>query len=112
MCVWENKSRHVPVQEALKDAQFYIKHLHLSPAKGLPALPRLAAGFNGKELLVSYFTPDGIWTPVKVNGTALKDSFLSACSFANGLSSKGVLNSVFGSASVKEALRRSLIFSV
>jgi hypothetical protein len=101
-CVWENKNRSVAASEALKDAQFYIKHLHLSPAGGHPALPRLAAGFNGQELLLSYYTADGVWTPVKVGGSPVKDRFIPASALANGISSKGVLNSALGTATVKD----------
>ena len=100
-CVWENKTRSIPALDALRDAQFYVKHLHEKmPIQ--PALPRLAAGFNGQELLLSYFTPSQDWVAVKANGAVVKDELPTAPLLANGISAYGVLNSVGGYASAAD----------
>jgi hypothetical protein len=105
-CVWENKARDVRALDALKDAQFYVKHLHEKmPIQ--PALPRLAAGFNGQELLLSYFTPNQDWVSLKANGAIVKDELPTAALLANGISAYGVLNSIEGYASASDL--RSLL---
>ena len=101
-CVWENKSRQVPALDALREAQFYVKELHHSPARHTPSLPRLAVGFNGAELLISYLTPDETGVPVKLNGSPLKDVFVHSLYLANGISSRGALNSASEPASVQD----------
>jgi type I restriction enzyme M protein len=101
VCVWENKSRSESVSGALQEAQFYIKGLHAG-LPGEPSLPRLAAGFNGSELLLSYLNNEGAWIPLKATGNIIKDSFPVAEWLRNGISSEGVLTSLVGAATAKE----------
>lgn len=106
ICVWENKSRTEGVLVALQEAQFYIKGLHQS-LPGEPALPRLAAGFNGEELSLSYFTNEGSWTQLKANGNVIKDCFPIADFLINGISNEGILTASSGASTVKD-LRAAL----
>jgi len=106
VCVWENKSRTENVLTALQEAQFYIKGLH-AHLPGEPALPRLAVGFNGAELVLSYFTQEGTWTPLKASGSLIKDAFPVADFLRNGISAEGILTSFAGAATTKD-LRAAL----
>lgn len=101
ICVWENKSRSESVSGALQEAQFYIKGLHTG-LPGEPSLPRLAAGFNGSELLLSYLNNEGTWISLKATGNIIKDSFPVAEWLRNGISSEGILTSIVGAATAKE----------
>lgn len=73
-CVWENKSPNESVSDALAEAKFYIEGLHTAKA-GRPGLPRLAAGFNGKQLRLSYFNHDKNWQVVRANGVEVAECF-------------------------------------
>ena len=106
LCVWDNKATTVPALEGLEDAKHYIEGLHRA-LPNEPALPRVAAGFNGKDLLLSYLAPGGKWVPIKVEGRVLKDGFPAARLLRNGLSANGSFNAASGSAR-RQDLRRVL----
>lgn len=105
-CVWENKEPELTADVAVSDAKFYVAGLHKAlPAK--PGLPRLAAGFNGRELKVAYLTFSGQWVDVKVAGTPLVNQFPTPEFAVNGISSNGNFNASEGRIS-KVDLRRVL----
>ncbi|ODT91254.1 MAG: hypothetical protein ABS82_15270 [Rhodanobacter sp. SCN 67-45] len=105
-CIWENKEPKISADLALADAKFYVFGLHkVLPAK--PGLPRLAAGFNGRELKVAYLTFAGQWVDVKVGGVALVNQFPTPEFAVNGISANGNFNAVEGRVS-KVDLRRVL----
>lgn len=108
-CVWENKSRTESATTALNECKFYIEGVHSRVGKNIPNLPRLAAGFNGEELLLAYYKGEGSdpWCELKWDGSVLRDHFPKSDLIRNGISSRGVLTSVNGSATVKD-LRKAL----
>ncbi|MCY9819807.1 class I SAM-dependent DNA methyltransferase [Vibrio alginolyticus] len=95
VCVWENKEMGVPVSKALGEAKFYIQGLHLAMS-GTPGLPRVAAGFNGKELALEFLSNENKWLKVKLKGQVLVNTFIASDVIRNGISSKGELNSEQG----------------
>ena len=101
ICVWENKAPPEPAEKGLSEAKSYIEGLREAlPHK--PGLPRIAAGFNGKELLVSYYDNDGKWLPIICEGIHLQNAFPIAACLENGISSKGIFNAVDGAATEKD----------
>ncbi len=101
VCVWENKSPSEKAVDALSEAQFYIEGLRKAmPSE--PFLPRIAVGYNGKELLVSYFDNDSKWIPIKENGITLQDNFPYAAYLLNGITVNGVFSAINGSASAND----------
>jgi SAM-dependent methyltransferase len=87
-CVWENKGPKESVSGALDEAKFYIEGLH-SKLPLTPGLPRLAAGFNGKQLRLAYLNHNSAWFPVGVDGKELIDAFPLSQYAINGISSNG-----------------------
>ena len=108
-CVWENKSRTETALKALNECKFYIEGVHQRIGKNVPNLPRVAAGFNGEELLLAYYKGEGadLWCDIKCEGVPLRNYFPLPELFKNGVSSKGVLTSINGYATHKD-LRKSL----
>jgi predicted RNA methylase len=105
-CVWENKAPTEPVETAIKEAQFYIEGLHRKlPAK--PNLPRLAAGFNGQALRISYFNHLSKWVDVKVEGSVIVNFFPKREFAFIGISATGNFNAFSGTATAAD-LRNSL----
>ncbi len=96
-CVWENKGPGETVSAALDDSKFYIEGLHRKKP-GQPGLPRLAAGFNGKELRLQYLNHENKWLPVKAGGVEVVDGFPIPQYAANGFSSNGNFNAFVGHA--------------
>jgi predicted RNA methylase len=105
-CVWENKEPSEPVATAIDEARFYIEGLHIKKP-GTPNLPRLAAGFNGSELRVSYFNHEHKWLDVKVNGNPITQKFPLPKFAINGISSNGNFMASSGTASSSD-LRKAL----
>lgn len=105
-CVWENKSPSETVDEAIADARFYVEGLH-QKKPGTPNLPRLAAGFNGVDLRLSYFSHLKTWTDVKVGGVAIVDQFPLPAYASSGISSNGNFLAISGTATAND-LRRAL----
>ncbi|WP_029969422.1 HsdM family class I SAM-dependent methyltransferase [Paraburkholderia graminis] len=96
-CVWENKGPGEPISNALEEAKFYVEGLHLKkPAQ--PGLPRLAAGFNGRELRLQYFNHENKWLSVKAEGTEVVDAFPIRQYAGNGFASNGNFNAFRGHA--------------
>ncbi|MBS1582306.1 MAG: N-6 DNA methylase [Bacteroidetes bacterium] len=109
ICLWENKARNESALTALSEAKLYIEGLFKRLGQTTPGLPRIAAGFNGHELLLSYYgglNADG-WVDLVAEGGILKDRLPTAAFIANGISSKGVVTAVNGTASVRD-LRKAL----
>jgi len=101
VCVWENKGPKESAILALSEAQFYVEGLRKAlPTE--PGLPSLAAGYNGKTLLLSYLNNDGKWVPIKVDGSELRDAFPKAALVAGGISAQGLFTAVSGSASAQD----------
>lgn len=94
-CVWENKAPQYAIKIALDEAKFYIEGVH-SKLAGQPGLPRLAAGFNGKQLKLAYFNHESQWVDLKVGGKALSNEFPGPEHAANGVSSNGTFNAAAG----------------
>lgn len=105
-CVWENKSPSEPISDALAEAKFYIDRLH-DALPSTPGLPRLAAGFNGRQLKLSYLNYERKWIPVRLDGNELVDHFPFEHLVANGISSTGNLLAAKGTASAAD-LRAAL----
>lgn len=101
ICVWENKNRSVSVTQALDEAKYYIEGLRKA-IPNEPSLPRIAVGFNGEELLLSYYNNNGKWISLKMNGEVIKDCFPCPGVLENGASSEGVLYSLDSAATNKE----------
>lgn len=99
--VWENKGRGTDASEALEEARYYIEGLHRA-LPGIPALPRLAVGCNGEQLLLSYFSNEGLWLSLKVGGAIVQDKFPIAEFLRNGISSQGILTAANGAATTKD----------
>lgn len=96
-CVWENKGPGETVGLALEEAKFYVEGLHLKkPAQ--PGLPRLAAGFNGRELRLQYLNHENKWLSVKTEGAEVVDGFPIPQYAANGFASNGNFNAFRGHA--------------
>jgi type I restriction enzyme M protein len=101
VCVWENKGPAESALDGLLEARFYIEGLR----KALPSepfLPRIAAGYNGKQLLLSYYTNDSKWVPIKENGVEVIDQFPIAQYLINGITAQGVFSAVNGSATAND----------
>lgn len=105
-CVWENKDAAVSVATALKEAQFYIEGLH-QKKPGHPNLPRLAAGFNGSSLRLSYLNFESTWVDVKVDGAVVVDRFPKPAFAAIGIASNGNFNAVSGTVKASD-IRKAL----
>lgn len=105
-CVWENKSSIEQIEDAINDAKFYIEGLHTSKP-GHPGLPRLAAGFNGKYLRLSYFNHARQWQTVRADGVEVADAFPIPEYADIGFSSNGNFLAVHGHASASD-LRKVL----
>lgn len=101
ICVWENKGPGETAADALAEAQFYIEGLRKN-LPNEPALPSIAAGFNGKELRIAIYTNDGKWVPIKVDGQELRDSFPKAEFVQAGIAANGVFTAGNGAANVKD----------
>nr|GAJ31751.1 hypothetical protein BDOA9_0109330 [Bradyrhizobium sp. DOA9] len=99
--MWENKGPAETAADALAEAQFYIEGLRKS-LPNEPALPFIAAGFNGKELRIAIYTNDGKWVPIKVDGQELRDSFPKAEFVQAGIAANGVFTAGNGAANVKD----------
>lgn len=107
-CVWDNKARTEAARCGLEQSKTYIQGLHTRlPNK--PNLPRLASGFNGEELLLSYYMGHGPtpWVDLKAQGRVIINEFPDEELLQNGISSKGILTSLSGSATVND-LRKAL----
>ena len=105
-CVWENKGPSESVDAAIADARFYIEGLH-QKKPGTPNLPRLAAGFNGRDLRLSYFNHQKSWIDVKVGGVPIVDHFPLPEFASSGISSNGNFLAISGTAKASD-LRRAL----
>ncbi|QDH72221.1 N-6 DNA methylase [Brevundimonas sp. M20] len=99
--VWENKSPTETAMLGLREAKFYVEGLRLA-LPNEPALPFIAAGYNGSELLVSVYTNDGKWVPLRANGKELRDAFPIAEVASIGISSTGEFTAANGSASAHD----------
>lgn len=105
-CVWENKAPNESVSLALNEAKFYIEGLH----RGFPltpGLPRLAAGFNGKELRLAYYNHQREWFPLRTDGMELIDGFPLPAHIISGISSNGNFLAAAGLAKAND-LRKAL----
>lgn len=101
VCVWENKGPTENAKDALSEARFYIEGLR----KALPSepfLPRIAAGYNGTQLLLSYYNNDSKWVPIKENGLEVNDQFPIAPYLINGITAQGVFSATNGSATAND----------
>ena len=107
--VWENKQPTISVNDALKEAQFYVEGLHKNLPKE-PGLPRVAAGYNGIAFAISYFTPDGQWVQIKSIGKVLANEFPNPELLKNGIGRDGNFTGYKGYASVQDL--RSLLSSL
>ncbi|WP_420595297.1 HsdM family class I SAM-dependent methyltransferase [Deinococcus sp.] len=54
-----------------------------------PNLPRIAAGYNGTDLVLSFLSPNGNWVEIKSNGVPLQQEFPVPQLIRNGISANG-----------------------
>lgn len=101
ICVWENKGPGIAVNIALDEAKFYIEGLRKS-LPNEPALPSIAAGYNGKELRIAFFNNEETWVSIKHDGSELVDSFPNAKHLASGINSQGVFTARSGAATASD----------
>jgi type I restriction enzyme M protein len=101
VCVWENKSPKEGASVALSEAKFYIEGLRQAlPAE--PALPFMAAGYDGTELLISVYTNEGAWVPLRSDGVEVRNEFPLAEYAGIGISSHGEFTAVRGAATAND----------
>lgn len=105
-CVWENKAPTETVAVALDEAKFYINGLH-DKRPLTPGLPRLAAGFNGRELRLAYLNHAREWLAVRIDGVEVTDAFPLPLHVVNGISSTGNFLAASGLATSND-LRKAL----
>ncbi|MDR3434041.1 MAG: N-6 DNA methylase [Rouxiella aceris] len=88
VCIWENKDPSISVSIALTEAKFYIEGLFRNLPKE-PSLPRIAVGFNGRELVSEFYTNELKWVQIKNKGNVAKDCFFNSAVIRNGISNHG-----------------------
>jgi len=101
VCIWENKAATEKATDALAEAQFYIEGLRTA-LPNEPALPRIAAGFNGHELYISFFNNESKWVSIKSNGIDVVNEFPTSKFIQNGINSQGLFTASNGSASIQD----------
>jgi hypothetical protein len=101
ICVWENKAPSEPAADGLEDAKFYIEGLRRALPQE-PALPCIAAGFNGKELRVALYNNDGKWVTLKADGQEIRNEFPGALYLSAGINAQGVFTARSGSATASD----------
>ncbi len=101
ICVWENKAPTESASDALDEAKFYIEGLRIALPQE-PALPFIAAGFNGKELKLALYNNDAKWVTIKSDGVELKNAFPESTYLASGINAQGVFTAKGGSATVAD----------
>lgn len=99
--IWENKAVTEKAIDALTEAQFYIEGLRTA-LPNEPALPRIAVGFNGHELYLSFYNNDSKWVSIKCAGKEVVNEFPTSKFIQNGINSQGLFTAANGSATIQD----------